>query len=341
MAQKRYFDFQSKIKSKTSAEAMALASAGIGVKYGFNKVSVSGNAFVLSSDNTITLTNGETGALDRVKHVVITPDGVTAAETTDIRLTLSDSSNLTEGSYFVLASHQHIESIDTIVATSYTLVKGNISLISELISKDVNIDTWYTKLSDIYTRLNRNTTVIVALIEYHSNIDISVYNPYNDKWPTDKIDVCNYIDQEIAKLNSTKSGYTYEEHTKDSNDSPDILLGIDLPLSNNPCLIEFNFILETYDHNLWLYNISIHFLIPPSNKWSNKNTIYRNFILGTDGLGEISNTNTLPSSYFTIVCIKNSSNYSFRISPSRGKYETGSNGFVKSLKVWYKKMDVI
>lgn len=195
MAQKRYFDYQSKIKSKTSAEAMALASAGIGVKYGFNKVSVSGNnTFIISSDNTITLTNSDNGTLDEVKHVVITPDGIIAAETEDIRLTLSDSSNLTEGSYFVLASHQHIESLDAIISTSYTLVKGDISLISELTKVDTTIDTWYSKLSTVYNQLNRNTTVIAALIEYHNAGDIKVYNPYHNKWPSDYLKLNNRID---------------------------------------------------------------------------------------------------------------------------------------------------
>lgn len=341
MAQKRYFDYQSKIKSKTSAEAMALASAGIGVKYGFNKVSVSGNnTFIISSDNTITLTNSDNGALDEVKHVVITPDGIIAAETEDIRLTLSDSSNLTEGSYFVLASHQHIESIDTIVATSYTLVKGNISLISELINPNINIDNWYTKLSSIYTGLNRNTTVIVALIEYHSNSNIQIYNPYNDKWPTDKIEVHNYIIQAIEKLNFTKYGYVYKEYSKSLSDNPDTILDLNLPLSNNPYLIEFNFIIETYDHD-HLFNISTPFLIPPMNKWSDKTSLHRSFILDIDSLGEIVSTNSLPSSYFTIICVKTNSNYTFSVSSNRGKYETGSKGFVKSLKVWYKKMDVI
>ena len=139
MAQRRYFDFQSTIKSKTSAESAALASGGIGVKFGFNKVSVinSNKTFSISSAKHITITNDK-NSLENIKHVLITPDGIITGETANIQLSLSDSSAFTEGAYFVLASHQYINSPDTIVPTSYTLVKGNISLIST-ITKSTNI----------------------------------------------------------------------------------------------------------------------------------------------------------------------------------------------------------
>lgn len=185
MAQRRYFDFQSPIKSKTSAESAALASGGIGVKFGFNKVSVinSNKTFSISSAKNITITNDK-NSLENIKHVLITPDGIITGETADIQLSLSDSSAFTEGAYFVLASHQYINSPDTIVPTSYTLVKGNISLIST-ITKSTNIDTWYSQLSSIYSGLNRSTTIIAALIEYHSSAEVSIYTPYNNNWPND------------------------------------------------------------------------------------------------------------------------------------------------------------
>lgn len=185
MAQRRYFDFQSTIKSKTSAESAALASGGIGVKFGFNKVSVinSNKTFSISSAKHITITNDK-NRLENIKHVLITPDGIITGETANIQLSLSDSSAFTEGAYFVLASHQYINSPDTIVPTSYTLVKGNISLIST-ITKSTNIDTWYSQLSSIYSGLNRSTTIIAALIEYHSSAEVSIYTPYNNNWPND------------------------------------------------------------------------------------------------------------------------------------------------------------
>lgn len=199
MAQKRYYDFQSKIKSKNSAEAIAMASAGIGVKYGFNKVSVSGNSFIISSDNPITLTNSETGALDEVKHVVITPDGIITAETGDISLALSDSQSLVSNAYyFVLASHQHIESLDTIIATSYILIKAS-NDISSLLGVDKTINDWYEELVKSYSTFNKNTTVIAAIIDYKSNDNIKAYVPLNNSWPSK-------IDAEVANLNSIISG---------------------------------------------------------------------------------------------------------------------------------------
>lgn len=196
MAQKRYFDYQSKLRSKTSAEAMALASAGIGVKYGFNKVSVSGNTFVLSSDGTITLTNNETGALDEVKHVVITPDGIISAETDDISLVLQDSQSIEDNTYyFVLASHRHIESLDAIMATSYTVVKSNDDL-SQLLGTDKTIKDWYDSLLNSYPEFNRDISVILAIIEYKNSKTINTYVPLNNKWPNE-IELINSLDKKV------------------------------------------------------------------------------------------------------------------------------------------------
>lgn len=208
MAQKRYFDYQSKLRSKTSAEAMALASAGIGVKYGFNKVSVSGNTFIISSDNTITLTNSETGALDEVKHVVITPDGIISAETDDIGLTLPDSQEIVAGDYFVLASHQHIESLDAIITTSYSLVKSSSSA-SDLISGNQPMSNWYDFLLESYPGFNKNTTIIVALISYTDSENINIYTPYNNVWPT-KFGI---LDNKINNLNNDILGLMGEPKT--------------------------------------------------------------------------------------------------------------------------------
>lgn len=199
MAQKRYFDFQSKIRSKTSAEAMALASAGIGVKYGFNKVSASGNTFVLSSNGTITLTNNETGDLDEVKHVVITPDGIISAETEDISL-VPNSQSITDGKYyFVIASHQHIESLEAVIATSYNIIEDTTNSANSLISDNKPITDWYQKLRESYPELNTSYTVIVALIAYTNSSTISVYTPYNNVWPTDFVK----LNKEIEDLNTS------------------------------------------------------------------------------------------------------------------------------------------
>lgn len=189
MAQKRYFEYQSLIKSKTSAESIALAADGIGVVHGFDKVSIdlSTKVFTLSPNgNNIDLT-GSTGLLEPVKHACITPDGILTTETSDISLSLSDGSLITQGAYFVLASHQHIESVEAVIPTSYSLIKGDIGIISELtkVNGTVNIRNWYTRLQSIYPEYNANTTVICALIEYNSSSNIKIYTPKNNKWPSD------------------------------------------------------------------------------------------------------------------------------------------------------------
>lgn len=188
MAQKRYFEYQSLIKSKTSAEGIALAAGGIGVVQGFDKVSIdlSTKVFTLSSGINIDLT-GSTGLLEPVKHACITPDGILTTETSDISLSLSDGSLITQGAYFVLASHQHIESVEALIPTSYSLIKGDIGIIAELTKVDgtVNIRNWYSILQDIYPEYNANTTIICALIEYNSSSNIKIYTPKNNKWPSD------------------------------------------------------------------------------------------------------------------------------------------------------------
>lgn len=216
MAQRRYFDYQSSIKSKTSAESATLASGGIGVKFGFNKVSVinSNKTLSISSTKNITLTNDKNN-LERIKHVLITPDGIITGETDDIQLSLSDSSTLTEGAYFVIASHQYINSPDTIVPTSYALIKGNISLISEL-TKSTGIDLWYTRLASLYSGLNRSTTIIVALVEYHSSAEVSIYTPYNNYWPTDT-EAINDILYSSSNLSGVKNIVSCSENTDWTN----------------------------------------------------------------------------------------------------------------------------
>lgn len=212
MAQKRYFEYQSLIKSKTSAEGIALAAGGIGVVHGFDKVSIDGNSkvFTISSKETINLT-GSTGVLEPVKHILITPDGILTIETGDILLSLGgeDPEAITKGSYFVLASHQHIESVEAIIPTSFTLVKGDISIISELVKVDntVNIRNWYTKLQDVYPEYNANTTIICALIEFNSSSDIKVYNPWYNKWPSDSDYLLDKVNTEKDRLDTITDIY--------------------------------------------------------------------------------------------------------------------------------------
>lgn len=253
MAQRRYFDFQSHIKSKTSAESAALASGGIGVKFGFNKVSVinSNKTLSISSTKDITITN-DINTIDRIKHVLITPDGIITSETTDIQVSLYNSVELVEGAYFVLASHQYINSPDTIVPTSYSLVRGSIDLMPLLTQTNATIETWYSKLSSIYSGLNRNTTIIAALVEYHSNSNVTIYTPYNNQWPQ------NY-GSSITDDNPL-SGYTYLQKTI-SNDYNAGTIISNVADSSKNILLDAYIILKTKDGNI--YSSHTKFIIPP------------------------------------------------------------------------------
>lgn len=214
MAQRRYFDYGSAIRSKGTAEGTAIAVGGIGVVQGFNKInsiSDEGKTIVLTCDDVIDITNTSDGNIEGIKHGVITPDGILTVETDNLELSLQDKSVLTSGAYFVLATHQHIESKDTHLPTSYSLVKGDNSIIAELTKVDgtVNIRTWYTKLKAVQSEFNANTTVICALIDYTSTREYKIYTPEYNKWPsdTDKLrdELLGIMNSKLFKCYKTKN----------------------------------------------------------------------------------------------------------------------------------------
>lgn len=181
MSQKRYFVYNSYIKSKTSAEGLAIAAKGIGPVIGFNDVSKSGNSFVIGSSSNSWFYN-VSGNTEDIKHALITPDGIVTLETTDLTLPL-DNIELKDGdSFFLIATHNYIEDSELDVVTNYQLVKFASDYTGSSY-KDKTLNDWLSKLQSTLSSYSKSNTVIVAMIYYISSSNIKIYTPYAYNWP--------------------------------------------------------------------------------------------------------------------------------------------------------------
>lgn len=205
MAQTKYFDYLSEIRSKKAVEPYGL-TVGIGALFGYNVISYDGSNLLVYSDTEKNyrhnLTN-ERMVLTNPASACITPDGIISVETSEVLIPLILGAFSGNKEVAIFASHTYSKEEGGTPTTyrAYVNPDPNNNWYNKLKANTATMETW---LELFNANLKRNSEVVVAMVTIKrvgNDHEVSkILNPYKYVWGVSEYVTLEQHESDIENL---------------------------------------------------------------------------------------------------------------------------------------------